>query len=1323
MIDYEIHGSKGGAEQPHTPVETPNNLISVAYAKVLMAVAEGELAGNPSARDIYLDGTPLQNPDGSMNFSGVSWEWRSGTVNQEHIKGFPEVSTEYNVGADLLATTPWTRLVTSPNLDAVRVTIQFPGLMQQKSNGDTVGSSVKYNIQISTDGGPFVEYDEYEVTGKTNQSYERTHRVDLPESNGGGWTIRVNRLTPDSTSSTLTNKTIIKSYAEVIDSQQIYPHTALLYVEFDSRTFGGGSIPKISVKTRGRLIQVPANYDPETRTYSGIWAGNFKWAWSNNPAWVFYDMVTQSRFGLGHKIDATMVDKYALYEVAQYCDVMVDKGDGSGEKEPRHTCNIYIQQQNDAWDVLRDISNIFNGMTYWNGNQMVAIADKEESLAGAPIFSRSNVVGGQFNYKATDDKSIYTSALVSYDDPANHYQSGVEATWERSQIIRWGGDRQINLSAIGCTSRGEAQRRGKYVLLTNMFNRTVSFQTGLQGLSESVMPGKIIHVLDPLIGGKPFTGRVRVSAGRVVTLDRDTEAKAGDILYMTKKNGATEGRTVQSSTGNIVTVTVPYTEQPQPNAVWYLEAADLKSQLFRITKVTSPSESVYEIDAVEYNESKFAAIDNGARLEARPISKVPTSSQLPPTVVDIRSATYVEQTMAVTTMTISWPAVEGAVSYEVQWRVSDGDWVNLGFTGTTEVDVKGIYAGQYMARVRARNAWNISSVWTTSALTNLAGKEGAPPTIASLTTTSLFFGIRLDWTFKGNSEDLLKTEFMVSPTPDYASAIPLGDFAYPRDSHEMHGLLAGQRFWFWTRTQDRTGNQSEWYPKQTEIGIEGSASTNDGAGYNDYFAGLIAETALDKALYDRIELIDGDGPGSVNERVKEVNDRLQSEIDRIDGEIADITDSAAYDPLKSYLKGSIVRWDNRFWQAMKDVPEGISPPDPEYWKDVGVILEEANGVVTQVNINTQKIEEVDGKVVAMGSSIESLSAQWRDDDGDGELNDAMNGYYAAARITEERIVRASEDEALAQRIITVSAKTDENAANLITLEKATTDADNALAQRIDTLEVTVGTDITAAIQTEATVRANADGALGQRIDTLSASMTTENGKLNAAITAEQTARVNADTALGTRIDTVQASVVTETGERKAAVTAEQTARANADTALGSRVDTVQATTGSNTAAIQTIQTAQTATGNKLNAMWAVKMELNTQGQYVAAGIGLGIENGPAGLQSQFLVRADRFAVVNGTNKTTTAPFVVSGGQVFIADALINKATITNAVITSELRSQNYVANSTGIRINFVTGAVEINGTASGQGRLQITNNAVRIYHTNGRLAIDLGINV
>lgn len=1310
-----MEGSKGGEEKAHTPVETPNNLLSVAYAKVLVAVAEGELAGNPNGRDIFLNGTPLIGPNGEQNFGGVTWEWRSGSQDQTYIQGIPEVSNETTVGFNLTQTAPWVRQITKTNLSAVRFTVSTPALLQQLANGDTVGYSVSYAVDIATDGGAFQQVDLFTITGKTNTTYERTHRINLPKNPTVGWTIRVRRLTPNSQSGTIQDSLSIKSFAEVVDAKQSYPNTALLFVQFDSRLFGEGQIPKISVKVKGRSVRIPDNYNPETRTYTGVWSGAFKWGYTNNPAWVFFDIVTQERFGLGNRVNVNQVSKWELYEIAQYCDVLVDDGTGAGTMEPRYTCNIYIQEKADAWQVLRDICSIFNGMTYWNGNQFVAVADKPEPIDNIPIFSKSNIVG-RFDYQTTDERSIYTSALVSYDEPTDHYNSQVEASWERSEILRWSGDRQVTLAAIGCTSRGEAQRKGKYTLLTNMINRTVVFQTGLQGLDEKVLPGELIGVADPLIAGKPFTGRLVSATPTVVTLDRETEAKAGDVLYVMLRSGNSVGRTISSVTGQIITLNSAYPEIPMIDAVWYLEASDLKSQLFKVTKITQPSEGVFELTAVEYNESKFNAVDTGARLEPRPISKVPPSFIDPPNPITVTASTFIEQTMSVTTLLAVWNSVPNAVLYEGQFRIGQGDWIPLGTTGANEFDVKGIYTGNYVVRVRSINALGIKSVWGMSATTALVGKTGKPPTVAYLNMIPNFLGIDGVWGFKPNSEDTLRTEMMYSETTSFAQAIKLGDYAYPQSNFALRGLSAGKTLYFWCRLVDRTGNVGDWFPSETAVGVRGQSKINDNGQYNDYFAGLIGDTALDKTLYDRIDLIDGNGPGSVNER-------LDSAVNELEDKINNITDALAYDPAKGYVMNDIVRLGQKLYQAQKAVPVGVSPPNPEYWKDVGTIIQDANNLASRVDVVEVKLEQVDDKVESVVTSIESMQAAYRDDDGVGSQNDAVAGWTSRAQITTEREVRASANFAFAQELVVFKADVDNNSARITTLTKVVSDNDSATSTRIDSLQSTTNTQYLrnlASINSETEARTTADTAISTRVDTLSSTVNTEFTKTYAAINTEASTRASADTAISRRVDTIEAGLITD-AQVKALVQVETNARVTADSALGTRIDTVQVTVGNQSASIQQLTTAQIDTTGKINQSWTLKMEQQTDGKYVAAGIGLGIENGPAGLQSQFLVRADRFAVVSGDGGTQAAPFVVQGGQVFIAQALIGTGWITNAMIGNVIQSNNYVAGQTGWQLD-KAGNIEINGTVAGQGRITINNRAIKVYDASNPpvLRVQLG---
>src|SRR5690554_2091924 len=687
----KIHGRKGGDEKPRVPKEAPDNIQSVAYAKILLALGEGEFAGGITGRDIYLDGTPLLAQDGSANFPGVRWEFRPGTQHQTHIAGLPAVENELAVGLELRSDSPWVRSVVNTQLSAVRVRLSWPMLQYQKDNGDVVGHTIEYAFDVATDGGPYQEVAQFTLSGKTTTKYERTHRIDLPPASGG-WQIRARRITPNQNSNRYADTMRVEAITEVIDAKLRYPNTALLYIEFDSSQFQ--SIPQISVETRGRVIRVPSNYDPATRTYTGIWDGTFKWAWTDNPAWVFYDIVLSERFGLGRRLKADQVDKWELYRIAQYCDQLVP--DGKGGQEPRFTCNVYFQSKAEAWTVLRDLAAIFRGMSYWANNQMVALADMPRDVDY--IYTRANVIDGRFDYASSPEKSRYSVAMVSYDEPDNGYQSEIEAVSDNALVRRYGVN-QLDITAIGCVRRSEANRRGRWALLTNSRDRSVSFRVGLDG--QIPLPGRIIGVADELLAGRPLGGRIRQASGRQITLDRDAQVKPGDRLVVNLPSGKAEGRTVQSVSGRTVTVTTAYSEPLQAQSAWSVDAADLAIQQYRVMGVTQPEPHIYEITAVQHDPSKYAAIDSGARLDDRPISVIPPGVQAPPTSVAIDSYTHVSQGIAITTLRAQWEAAPGAIAYEAEWRKDDGQWVAVPRTSSLGFEVPGIYAGRYLVRVRA----------------------------------------------------------------------------------------------------------------------------------------------------------------------------------------------------------------------------------------------------------------------------------------------------------------------------------------------------------------------------------------------------------------------------------------------------------------------------------------------------------------------------------------------------------------------------------------------------------------------------------------------
>ncbi|WP_431623136.1 host specificity protein J [Citrobacter freundii] len=828
---------KGGSNQTRTPVEAPDSIQSIARAKVLIALGEGEFAGGLDGKNIFLGDsssyTPLQNANGSYNFNNVKYEFRSGTQDQDYIQGFPGIENEIQVSYELKQAVPYVRAVSNTQLSALRIRLGWPTLLLQKNNGDKVGTRVEYAIDLSVDGGPYETVINGAVDDKTTSLYERSHRVNLPKASTG-WQLRVRRITPDSTSVNVVDIMRVVAVTEIIDAKLRYVNTALLYVEFDAKQFPNG-IPQVVCNPKGRIIRVPDTYDPETRTYSGTWEGVFKWAWTDNPAWIYYDIILNERFGLGQRIDATQIDKWELYRIAQYCDQLVPDGKGGSGTEPRFRCNVYIQDRNDAWTVLRDLAGIFRGMTYWGDNKMYVLADMPRDVWH--IYNHASVVEGKFTFADPSETTRNTAALVNWSDPANHYKDTPEPVYDSDLAMRF-DYRQLEMTAIGCTRQSEANRRGRWALLTNGIGEVVTFSTGMD-----VPPvGEVIGVAANELAGRTIGGRVSAVNGRNITLDRAADVKAGNRLFLNLPSGTAQARTVQAVNGNTVTVTTPYSETPEAECNWGVDSDDLFIALFRVTGTRDNNDGTFEVTGTTYNPDIYSAVDTGARLDERPVSVIPPGVQAPPGNIVVDSYSTVNQNIAVTTMRVAWDAVQGAVAYEAEWRRDSGNWISVPRTSSLGFEVQGIYSGRYLVRVRAVNASDVSSVWATSAEVNLTGKVGNPPKPVGFATTPINWGIRLNWGFPANTGDTLKTEIQYTANSDFSNPLLLSDVPYPSAEYTQLGLKAGQEFWYRAQLVDRTGNESGW----TDW-VRGESNANA-----DDYLGDIADDFLTSADGDRL---------------------------------------------------------------------------------------------------------------------------------------------------------------------------------------------------------------------------------------------------------------------------------------------------------------------------------------------------------------------------------------------------------------------------------------------------------------------------------------
>lgn len=803
-----IQGRKGGGAKQHTPVEDPDDLLSTAKLKMLLAIAEGEIQGELTAQNIFLNDTPLANADGSYNFTGVKWDFRQGTQDQDYIQGLPEVDNEMSANVTVTTTAPWTRQFSNLMLDAVRIKLSLPVQYTYKDNGDMVGTVTEYAVDLSTDGAAWQTVVNGKFDGKTTTEYQRDIRIDLPAATTG-WTVRVRRITPDSVgNSKLINAFKVFSFAEVIDSKLRYPNTALLYIEVDASQFTSGA-PKVTCRPKGKLVRVPDSYDPVTRTYNGTWSGGFKMAYTNNPAWVFYDLVLDEIYGMGIRIDAAMIDKWELYAIAQYCDQKVSNG--AGGTEPRFTCNVYIQSQQDAYTVLSDLAAIFRGITFWGNDQIYVRADVPQDEVDF-TYHASNVIDGLFTYGGGSYKNRYSSALVSWSDPQNHYSDTVESVYDSDLVKRYKVN-QMSMTAIGCTSQSEAHRRGRWALLSNARDGTVSFGVGLDGYIP--LPAEIIGIADPFRAGRQNGGRIRAVSGRNVTLDRPADYAVGDRLVVNLPDGKAQTRTIASISADkqTVTVTTSFRLPPESGAVWAIDSDNLAIQYFRVTSIRANDDSNggFTITAVQHDPNKYRYIDDGVRITPAPVTVTPVSVLPAPKNITLTETDHIEQGLTVATMNASWDRVNGAIRYQAQWRKDNGDWINVPVSSAQGFSVQGIYSGSYDVRVRALNAQESSSPWGYTDTTHLTGKAGRPGTPENLlASNNVIWNIDLTWSFPDGSGDTAYTEIQRSTTDDKANPLLLALVPYPA-THYQHGpMRAGVIQWYRARLVDRIGNQSDW---------------------------------------------------------------------------------------------------------------------------------------------------------------------------------------------------------------------------------------------------------------------------------------------------------------------------------------------------------------------------------------------------------------------------------------------------------------------------------------------------------------------------------
>ncbi|EEU0979651.1 phage tail protein, partial [Escherichia coli] len=852
---------KGGGKA-HTPREAKDNLKSTQMMSVIDAIGEGPIEGPVKGlQSILVNKTPLTDTDGNPVIHGVTAVWRAGEQEQTPPEGFESSGAETGLGVEVTKAKPVTRTITSANIDRLRVTFGVQSLVETTSKGDRNPASVRLLIQLQRNGNWVTEKD-VTINGKTTSQFLASVILDnLPPR---PFNIRMVRETADSTTDQLQNKTLWSSYTEIIDVKQCYPNTAIVGLQVDAEQFGGQQMT-VNYHIRGRIIQVPSNYDPEKRTYSGIWDGSLKPAYSNNPAWCLWDMLTHPRYGMGKRLGAADVDKWALYAIGQYCDQTVP--DGFGGTEPRMTFNAYLAQQRKAWDVLSDFCSAMRCMPVWNGQTLTFVQDRPSDVVwpytNSDVVVDDNGVGFRYSFSALKDR--HTAVEVNYTDPQNGWQTSTELVEDPEAILRYGRN-LLKMDAFGCTSRGQAHRAGLWVIKTELLEtQTVDFTLGSQGLRHT--PGDIIEICDNDYAGTLTGGRVLSidAATRTLTLDREVTLPETGTSAVNLINGSGKpvsvDITAHPAPDRIQVSTLP--DGVETYGVWGLSLPSLRRRLFRCVSVRENTDGTFAITAVQHVPEKEAIVDNGAHFDGDQSGTV--NGVTPPAVQHLTAEVTADSGEYQVLARWDTPKVVKGVSFLLRLTVAadDGSERLVSTARTTETTYRftQLAPGNYRLTVRAVNAW---------------GQQGDPASVS----------FRIAAPAAPSRIELTPGYFQITATPHLAVYDPTVQFEFwfsetritdIRQVETTARYLGTALYWIAASINIKPGHDYYFYirsvntvGKSAFVEAVGRAS-DDVEGYLDFFKGKITESHLGKELLEKVELTE-DNASRLEEFSKEWKD-------------------------------------------------------------------------------------------------------------------------------------------------------------------------------------------------------------------------------------------------------------------------------------------------------------------------------------------------------------------------------------------------------------------------------------------------------------------
>ncbi|MCM4340952.1 phage tail protein [Escherichia coli] len=1245
----------GGGGGGSTPDLLNDNLYHKQFYRVLDILSEGPIYGPVNAAAplncVMLNDTPITDTAGHVSIPGVSVAWRPGTLNQSPINGFNAIESTVMVNTEVTHDTPLVRTVSDPNVTRVRLNVGVDVLVESDDEGNQYNSTVMMMIDVKPSSSTiWTPVKAVSITGKISGEYLESHIIYAPGERP--FDIRVRRITPDSTSDLLNNNTRWNSYSEIIDDNLSYPHTAIAGAVIDHDQYA--DTPTRTYHLRGLIVDIPDNYNPETRTYSGLWLGGFKQAYTNNPAWIFRYLVKNERFGLARHAGYIDVDDGALYTLSQYCDQLVN--DGYGGLEPRVTLNAYITEQMSARDLLDNIAGMFRGMALWDGQRLTVMIDAPQDPIAT--ITNANVVDGAFTRSSIARAECYNAVIVSWTDPENGWEQSKEYVADDELIAR-DGYNETTLEAFGCTSRGQAYRAGKWLIETAK-REPSKFTFKMARDAIHFTPGDIIEILDNNRAGARLGGRIVANNGKVITVDKvDSEyITAGDTISLLDSDGKFKKHQITGVNGNEITLAAA-PAWIRNGTVFAVSTEAAKPVLCRITSVAeTENNSVYTIEAAQHDPNKQAVVDEGAIFE---ISSDTLNHFRVPNIENLKVVNVGSETVQCRA-TWETQTTTHRLTFEIRVYNADGRVVASYETTNYRYEFYGLDAGNYTLGIRGRN--NTGMKGAESIVDLVIGAPAAP--------------VGVNWVpgvFQATVYPISSTTLTTDTTYEfyYAGENQITDFSQVATSAQFTG-----RGYQWTFGGMATGHTYYVYVR-----------TKNAFGVSDFIEASGAPTENFDEISDYItkDVIASDQFQNMISDIQDLDERLTDNVDALKQETVDLKQETAD------LKESTADLEER----VKNNEDGIGEHESQI-NEISVELTEQENELMQTRASLQN-----AAIALMNNSLANTSTRTT-------LTAQYKNQKAETKAEIERIdsVIATEKEATAQALTTLESKVnDEISANvtelqqtIATLESSTsqsieklesqvnediqaslteinqtiTDLESSTTESINNLEAKVDGDISSAISSIDQTIATNEQATAQKLEQLQAQIDDD---VSAAITEMQTALTTHEEANATQFAQISASL-----EGNAAEIAEWSeAFTSYKEATATQIESITASIDGQSVSIEENKTAITGIETDMSATWSVKIAADNNGMKYFSGISLGLTGGGTSTQSQCIFLVDRFVLMTAANGTYTTPFYVTNGAMYVREAFIKDASITTAKIAQQIQSSNYVPGSAGWMIN------------------------------------------